>query len=336
MYIFQQILLALGGVTLFLIGLKFMSDNMENLAGEKMKNLIQSCTKNKYAGVLTGAFSTAVVQSSIATNVILVGLVSNGVLTFLQASSVIMGTNIGTTITAQLVSLSGKEAFSVTSIGALSAFIGFILSFFKNQKLSSLGGVMMGFGMLFLGLNIVSDCANFFKTFEEFRNIFLVESNVLLLLNGLLITAIVQSSSAVTSIIIILASNGLLGFDSSMFLILGANIGTCLSVIVASLGKSVEARRTAVFNLAFNVVGVLILFVPLSLFSKPIAKWFMTFSGGIERQIANFHTLFNLFVTIILLPVLKPFTNLITLIVKDNNKNKEKSYQKVLVSVKNA
>ena len=336
MYIFQQFLLALGGITLFLIGLKYMSENMENLAGNRMKNLLQGFTKNKYAGVLTGAVSTAVIQSSIATNIIVVGFVSNGIMTFLQASSVIMGANIGTTMTAQLVSLSGKEAFDITAIGALSSFVGFILSFLKKKNLNYVGGVMMGFGMLFLGLDIIGEAVSFFKNFEEFRNIFLVKNDLWLLLNGLLVTAVVQSSSAVTSVMIILASNGLLDFESSIFLILGSNIGTCLSVIVASLGKSVEARRTAFFNLAFNVVGSVVLFLPLTLFKSQIASWFMSFSGGIERQIANFHTLFNLFVTIILLPVLKPFTDLITLIIKDGKPKRKKSKLKVSIRVKNA
>ena len=134
MYIIGQFLLALGGITLFLIGLKFMSDNMELIAGEKMKNLLSSCTKNNIYGVMTGAVSTAVIQSSIATNVILVGFVSNGIMSFYQASSVIMGANIGTTMTAQLVSLSGKDSFDITAIGSLIAFLGFVFSFQTKPK----------------------------------------------------------------------------------------------------------------------------------------------------------------------------------------------------------
>ena len=144
-----------------------------------------------------------------------------------------------------------------------------------------------------------------------------MENDLVLLFNGILITAVIQSSSAVTSVMIILASNGLLSFESSMFLILGANIGTCFSVIIAASNKPAEARRVAIFNIAFNVFGTLVLFVPLTLFKGEISRWFMSFSGSIEREIANFHTLFNLFVTIILLPILKPFTNLICAIVKD-------------------
>lgn len=333
MYIIGQFLLALGGITLFLIGLKFMSDNMELLAGKKMKSLLSSCTKNKIYGVMTGAVSTAVIQSSIATNVILVGFVSNGIMSFYQASSVIMGANIGTTITAQLVSLSGKDGFDITVLGSFIAFLGFIFSFIKKGKLTELGGVMMGFGMLFLGLDIVSERVSYFKNFEKFRAIFLVKNDLLLLFNGLIITSIVQSSSAVTSVMIILASNGLITFENSMFLILGANIGTCLSVIVAAVGKPAPARQTAFFNLAFNVVGSIILFLPLSIFKTQIASAFLSFSGSIEREIANFHTLFNLLVTLMLLPVLKPFTNLISKVITDKP---QKTCSKYSVSITKA
>ena len=317
MYAFRYVLLMLGGITFFLLGLKFMSENMEKLAGEKMQKVLRGFTKNRCTGVMTGAISTAILQSSIATNVITVGFVSSGILSFYSASAVIMGANIGTTITAQLVSLSGSDAFDITALGSLIAFIGFILSFFKNEKLQYIGGVMAGFGMLFFGLDVVSDSISFFKNFDGFRSIFLVENDLVLLLNGIVITAVIQSSSAVTSVMIILASNGLLSFESSMFLILGANIGTCFSVIIASSNKPAEARRVAIFNIAFNIFGTLILFVPLTILKGDVSRWFMTFSGSIEREIANFHTLFNLFVTVILLPILKPFTKLICAMVKD-------------------
>ncbi|MBQ3235814.1 MAG: Na/Pi cotransporter family protein [Clostridia bacterium] len=324
MYALQYIFLTLGGITFFLLGLKFMSDNMEKLTGAKMERVLRTFTKNRCAGVLTGAVSTALIQSSIATNVILVGFVGSGILSFYSASAVVMGANIGTTITAQLVALSGSSAFDITAFGGVIAFIGFIFSFFKNEKVNLLGGVMAGFGMLFFGLNVISDSVAYFKNFESFRDIFTVKNHLLLLLNGIVITAIIQSSSAVTSVMIILASNGLLTFESSMFLILGSNVGTCLCVILSAMNKPVDARRSAFFNIFFNSIGVAILFLPLSLFSGEIATAFYKFSGGIERQIANFHTLFNLFVTIILLPVLKPVTKLVCLIVKDDKREKVK------------
>ena len=327
MYVLKYLLLTLGGITFFLLGLKFMSENMEKLAGEKMQKVLKSFTKTPVSGVMTGALTTALLQSSIATNVITVGFVSSGILTFYSASAIVMGANIGTTVTAQLLSLSGSSGFDITALGSLIAFIGFILSFFKNDKLNSLGCVMAGFGMLFFGLDVVSSSVSYFKNFEQFRKVFLVESNFVLLLNGILITAVIQSSSAVTGVMIILASNGLLSFESSMFLILGANIGTCFSVIIASSSKPAEARRVAYFNILFNAVGTIILFLPLSLFKSQIGGWFLGFSGNIERAIANFHTLFNLLVTVVLLPILKPFTTLISLIVKDKS---QKDNQNVL------
>ncbi len=176
---------------------------------------------------------------------------------------------------------------------------------------------MVGFGMLFFGLDIINDGVLFFKNFKAFREVFLVKNELLLLLNGVIVTALIQSSSAVTSIMIILAGNGLLSFENSMFLILGANVGTCLCVIAASINKPVEARRTAFFNFAFNLFGSLILFLPLILFKTQVAAWFASFSHGTERMIANFHTLFNLLVTAVLLPALKPFTRLISKIITD-------------------
>lgn len=322
MYVIQHLFLALGGITLFLLGLKLMSENMERLAGAKMQKVLTAFTKNRFSCVLTGAVSTALLQSSIATNVILVGFVSSGMITFYSAAAAIMGTNIGTTITAQLVSLSGSEVFDITAFGSVIAFIGFLVSFLKSEKAESVGMVMAGFGMLFFGIDVIENSVIFFKNYQGFRNIFLVNNDLVLLLNGLVITAVVQSSSAVTSVMIILASNGLIGFESSMFLILGANIGTCFSVILASLEKSLDARRAAVFNLAFNVFGTLILFLPLHFFKGAISNAFMAFSGSIEREIANFHTLFNLTVTLVLLPLLKPFTRLIEILVPEKKKNR--------------
>ena len=317
MYVFQHVLLCLGGISLFLLGLKFMSENMELLTGEKMKRLLSSCTKNRALGVLSGVFSTAVLQSSVATNVILIGFVSNGMIPFLNACAVIMGTNIGTTVTAQLVSLSGSSGFDITVLGAVMVFIGFIMGFIKRKHYLEIGNVLMGFGMLFFGLNVVSECIGVFKSYDAFIRFFLVDNVFLLFLNGILITSIVQSSSAVTSVMVVLGLNGLLSFENAMFLILGANIGTCLPVIWASLNKSLDSRRTAVFNLCFNVFGSILLFLPLCLFKGQISAMFLGFSGTIERQIANFHTLFNVIVTAVLFPILKPFTNLISKLIKD-------------------
>ena len=305
----KYILLLLGGIAFFLFGLKFMSENTEEICGNKMEKLIKNFTKNRFSSVLTGAVSTAILQSSVATNVIIVGFTSSGILSFYSACSLVMGSNIGTTITAQLVSLSGS-GFDITAIGALISFIGFIFTFTKNEKLQKLGMIMAGFGMLFFGLSVISDSVSVLKNNRYVRAFFLVKNPLLLLFNGILITAIVQSSSAVTGVMIVLASNGLIGFEGSMFLILGANVGCCFSVILASKDKPSEAKAVAVFNLLFNVFGNVLLFLPLALFSEEVSLAFLNFSGGIERAIANFHTLFNVTVCMVILPVIKPFSNL--------------------------
>lgn len=306
----KYFLLLLGGIAFFLFGLKFMSENTEDLCGDKMQKVIKTFTGNRFSSVLTGALSTAVLQSSVATNVIIVGFTSSGILSFYSACALVMGSNIGTTVTAQLVALSGSSGFDITAIGSLIAFIGFIFTFTKSQKLQKLGMIMAGFGMLFFGLDVISDSIAVLKNNRLIRSFFLVKNPFLLLLNGMLITAIVQSSSAVTGVMIVLATNGLIGFDSSIFLILGANIGCCFSVIIASKDKPIHARAVAFFNLLFNVFGTALMFLPLAIFKEQIANAFLNFSGGVERAIANFHTLFNTIVCLVVLPMLKGFSGL--------------------------
>ena len=329
MYILRHLLLMLGGVTLFLLGLKYMSENMENLAGQKMQKVIKTFTKNSLFSVFTGASATAVLQSSVATNVIVTSFTSSKILSLKSACAVIMGANIGTTITAQLVALSGSNSFDITAIGSLILFLGFIISFSKNIKLKLIGGVMAGFGMLFLGLDIISDSVEYFKIFQEFRNIFLVENKLLLFLNGIIITAIIQSSSAVTSVMIILAGFEILTFESSMFLILGSNVGSCFAVIISSLSKNEDGRRAGVFNLVFNLLGSLIFIIPLSLYSAEISRMFISFSKTPERAIANFHTIFNVIVTMLILPILTPLIKLISLIISDRPLKLQKTTQYV-------
>jgi phosphate:Na+ symporter len=188
---------------------------------------------------------------------------------------------------------------------------------------------MAGFGMLFLGLDIISDSVEFFKIFQEFRNIFLVKNKLVLFLNGIIITAIIQSSSAVTSVMIILAGFEILTFENSMFLILGSNVGSCFSVIIATLSKNEEARRAGIFNLIFNLLGSIIFLIPLSLYSQQISNFFISFSHSEERAIANFHTIFNVLVTILILPVLTPLVNLISLTIKDKPLKLQKATQYV-------
>ncbi len=304
--IIKDLLLLLGSIALFLSGLKNMSDEVVSLSGKKMKSAVQTLAKNRCGAVLAGCAATAVAQSSIATNMVIIGFVEAGVMTFVQASAAIMGTNIGTTITAQLVSFSTAGAFDMTAVGCAVAFIGFLLSLFKNEKVRGAGGVMLGFGFIFIGLMLMTQAVENFKNYVWFRNLFLVENPFLLFINGLLITAVIQSSSVATGMMVVLGSLGLLPFEKSVFLILGSNVGTCLPVIIAGADKSDEARKAALFNIIFNIIGSALFFVPLMVLGKNISV--LPFFGKIPigRKIANFHTFFNLMVCLILLPILKP------------------------------
>ena len=318
--IVENVLVLLGGITLFLYGLKLMSEGMQSLVGNKMRRLLGATCKSPTVGVLLGTGVTAVTQSSTATNVMLIGFVNAGALTLAQAVGVIMGANIGSTVTAQLVSLSGSEVFNVTAIASLVALSGLIISFSGRRFFKSLGGVMLGLGFVFIGIEIMNSSAFQFKDYTFFRRLFMTKSPVFLILNGILITGIVQSSSAVSSVMIILAINGLISFEGSAFLILGTNIGAGIAVLLVSAPMSVEAKKVAVANLIFNVIGTLVWIVPLIAFKDGILRAFSLLGGGIERQIANFHTIFNLSTTLLLLPFVKQFVWLIERLFKSKRK----------------
>ncbi len=311
MNLVENLLLLTGAIALFLYGLNLLSGGVKDLAGERMKRLVKSATSNRCGGVIAGVVCTAIAQSSVATNMIVITFVEKGIISFSSASAVIMGTNIGTTVTAQLVSLSSVGAFNVSAIGSLIAFIGFILTLSKQGKSGALGRALLGFGFIFMGIDLLTMRVETFKGYLWFNNLFTVKSPLLLLLNGFMITSILQSSSVVTSVMTVLASLGLLDFKSSLFLILGANVGTCLPVIFASFSMSKESIKSAVFNIAFNITGCLVFFIPLILFGDWIES-LPVFATSVSRGIANFHTLFNCVVCIILLPFLKPFCNFIS------------------------
>jgi phosphate:Na+ symporter len=221
-----------------------------------------------------------------------------------------MGTNVGTTVTAQLVSLSTISNFNVTAIGSFIAFIGLLLNFCKKDSLKNIGLSALGFGFIFIGIKLLTESVECFEKYAWFTSLFKVKNPVLLLLNGFVITAILQSSSVVTSVMIVLGSIGLIDFKSATFLILGANVGTCLPVIFASLSMGKESIKCSIFNIAFNIAGVVIFFLPIVLLGDKIAS-ISAFSNGIGRSIANFHTFFNVAVTLILTPLLKYFCKLV-------------------------
>lgn len=306
----ENLFLLCGAIALFLYALKLLAEGIGEMAGEGLSKVVRNATSNRLSAVIAGALCTAVAQSSVATNMIVVALVEKNVISFLSASAVIMGTNIGTTITAQLVSLSTVSEFDVIALGSFVAFIGFLFSLSKKPLLKSLGKCAIGFGFVFMGIQLLTNSVENFKSYAWFTGLFLVKSPILLFLNGFFITAILQSSSVVTSVMIVLANLGLLNLENALFIILGVNIGTCLPVIFATLSMSKESLKSAVFNIAFNIIGSLIFFPILLFFGNNIitAK---IFSNNVGRGIANFHTFFNSSVCIMLLPFLKPICNFI-------------------------
>lgn len=335
MVVLKNVFLILGAVSVFLFGLKQMSEQATKLANKKIEYTLKKVCSNAVSSALAGVISTALIQSSIATNVIAISFVEGNIISFANASALLMGTNIGTTITAQLVSLSNVGQFDVTAIGCLIGFIGILLSFFNNEKLNSLGLFFLGFEFVFIGLQLMTTCVNYFKTYQWFTNIFLVKSPLLLFLNGLFLTAIIQSSSVTTSIMVILGSLGLISFYNSMFLIMGANVGACFCVIIASAKLSENAQKTALFNLIFNVFGSLLFFVPLLLFGERLSNTFIFSASNISRKIANFHTLFNFTVCLVIMPLLRYFVSFTEKVYfyfhdKSNIKNKTLSVSNLL------
>ena len=274
-------------------------------------------------GLLVGMVVAGVTQSSVATSVITVGLVEGGIIPFSSSVGIIMGANVGTTVTAQLVSLSGGDG---NIIAPISAILGIILLSFKSQKIKEVGKSFLGMSIIFTGLAVMSKSIGVIENYSWFKRLFLIKNPLVLFINGMMIPAITQSSSAITGCMIILASKGSMPFINCAYITLGSNVGSCFGVILASLNKGVEGRRTAVFNLIFNLFGSLLFMPVLIIFGKEITNLFLI-SGGVGRGIANFHTSFNLVCSLIATPFLKPLCNLVSFIVKDDgekgNKNSE-------------
>lgn len=326
--IIYPVFMLLGGLAVFMYGMKIMSDSLEELGGSKMRTLLGKVSNNRFAGVGIGAGVTAIIQSSSATTVMLVGFVNVGLLTLLQATPIIMGANIGTTITAQIASLgSFSDIIDVTAILALSACVGvFLCTFSKKPKVQKSGIIIAGLGMLFIGMYLMSDSMTGLKESGIIDNILGgVNDPFLLLLIGTIFTAIIQSSSAATGIVITLLGTGLLDPAPALFIVFGTNIGTCITAMLASIGTSTNAKRTAIIHLLFNVIGCLIVMIPFVVLhyigkGAVIGDIMKILAFGSElpaRQIANFHTIFNVLVTLMLLPFTKWLVYLAQKIVPD-------------------
>ena len=293
----EYVFMLLGGLGLFLCGMQMMSSNLEAVAGDRLKGILEKLTSNRILGVLVGAVITAVIQSSSATTVMVVGFVNSGLMTLRQAVWIIMGANIGTTITGQLVAL------DIGTIAPLFAFAGIAIGMFsKKRNVQNVGSIIAGLGVLFIGLGMMSDAMVPMRDSEMFVNALTSFSNPLVgIIAGAVFTAVIQSSSASVGILQALALSGLIDIHSAVFVLFGQNIGTCITSLIASVGMNRNAKRTTVIHFMFNVIGTVI-FVTLCLvtpLTDVVAGWTPAHPAS---QIANMHTLFNVVTTLILMP----------------------------------
>lgn len=321
----QIVISLLGGLGLFLYGMNLMGESLEKVAGSKMKKIIELLTKNVFMGVLLGAAVTAVIQSSSATTVMVVGFVNAGLMGLPQAVGVIMGANIGTTITAQIVS------FNLTGLAPAALGIGIILYLFGgNEKYKHIGEVFIGFGLLFTGMESMKLAVNPLAEYKGFTDLLTTFGKypLLGLLLGFGITAIIQSSSAAMGMLVVLASQGLVPLTSALPILYGQNIGTCVTSLISSIGANKNAKRAATIHLIFNILGTIIFLLLLNKFVVQVVV--ALDPGNVARQIANVHTIFNVVSTIILLPCNKLIVKLAIKIVPDSKDGSDEDENKVI------
>lgn len=330
----NAILALVAGIGIFLIACNMMSSNLESVSSSKLRKLFAKTSNSKLVGVGIGAVATAAIQSSGATSVMVIGFVNAGIMTLTQAASVIFGANIGTTITGIITALGMFEsAVSTGTIFATFAGIGaFINAFAKKDTVKKVGGILTGFGMLFVGLSMMSGSMESFAEMDAVKNFLATISNpVLLVLIGAIITAIIQSSSVMTSVAITMVFTGLISLDQGIYLTMGSNIGSCVVAIIAGITSTTNAKRTALIHLTFNCFGVII-FLLVGLIMDLASKGNITFGflfekmfpGVPQMQLAMFHTFFNVLTVAMALPITKVFVKLVTKIIPDKKKGEEK------------
>lgn len=312
--ILSAILMLTAGIGIFLVACQMMSTNLESASSQKLRTLFSKVSNNKWLGVGIGTVTTAAIQSSGATTVMVIGFVNAGIISLTQAATMIYGANIGTTITAQIVALGMFGANTLSTSVIFSAFAGigaFMMLFAKKEMLKKLGGIITGFGMLFVGLTLMSDSMSEFAALDSVK-LFLAKINnpLLLVLIGTLLTAIIQSSSVMTSIAIAMVYTRLISLDQGIFLTMGSNIGSCVVAIIAGLTSGMNAKRTALIHLIFNCSGVVI-FMIVATFLGVFTHGDLTFGtlfekmfpGAPQTQLAMFHTIFNVITVLIVLPL---------------------------------
>lgn len=293
---FDSMLGLLGGLALFLYGMHMMSGGLEEAAGDRMKAILEKLTSNRFLGILVGAAITAVIQSSSATTVMVVGFVNSQLMTLQQAVWIIMGANIGTTITGQLIALDASRLAPLVAIFGVA-----LVSFLKGKKLNAVGEIFAGLGFLFIGMDMMKEAMVPLQGNEAFIHAMTTISNpAIAILLGAGFTALIQSSSASVGILQTLAISGLIPLSSAIYIIFGQNIGTCITSVLASLGANRNAKRATIIHLSFNIIGTLI-FMAFT-YVVPFVSWMESFTANPAAQIANTHTVFNIATTLLLIP----------------------------------
>lgn len=333
MAIINALLTLLAGIGVFLIACQMMSSNLESASSDKLKKLFSKASGSKLLGVGIGTLGTAAIQSSGATTVMTIGFVNAGIISLAQAATIIYGANIGTTVTAQIVALGMFGGNSVSTSIIFSAFAGlgaFLGAFSKKANVKTLGGILAGFGLLFVGLELMSGSMKAFAALEGVKNILAgISSPVLLVLLGALFTAIIQSSSVMTSIALAMVVSGLIGIDQGIFLTMGSNIGSCVVAVIAGITSGTNAKRTALIHLLFNCSGVILFMLAALALSWFDISYGSIFSGlfpsAPQTQLAMFHTAFNVITVIVMLPLTSPLVSLVSWLIPETPVQQEEA-----------
>ena len=322
--IFNCLLSLFAGIGVFIAGMNLMGDGLEKSAGEGMKRIFRKVGNSPFINVGAGALVTGIIQSSAATTVMSIGFVNAGVMTLLQATYIVMGANIGTTVTGLIVSL---QSLPISEFVSLFAFIGVMMMFVKKEGVKRIGQILCGFGLIFVGLSIMSGSfkgADGELVKQAFASLLTsIKIPVLLVFAGALFTALIQSSSTTTGLLVIMVSGGVMDLGTALFIVLGANIGTCITAFIASTGTSPNARRTAVIHLMFNLIGALVFFIVLSFLEKQICGLLAMVVEDPGMQLACFHLVFNISTTLLLVPFAKLLTKAACKIIKEPKSSQE-------------
>ena len=328
MQLVASLIWLLAGVGIFIVGMNFMGDALEKSAGSGMKRFLEKISNNRFSGVGVGAGVTAIIQSSSATSVMVIGLVNAGVMTLMQATPIIMGANIGTTITGVLVALK-NDYFNMAMY--LLAFAGVMMGFFKKEKIKIAGNLCSGLGLIFVGLEIMSSEQAFGNQLvkDMFTSIFqTIDFPLLLILVGVIFTALIQSSSAATGVVIAMVGTGILPLELALFIVLGANIGTCVTALLASVGANANSKRVALIHFTFNVIGTAFFTAIIWIFKEPCVNFLVSVFPGedpmsLQMRVSLFHVIFNVTTTLLLLPFVKQLVKYSETVIKNKADDEE-------------